>query len=221
MKPNKKDFFIPTYIINLETRKERRKHIYEEFRNKNEFKIEIVNAVKDEIGAVGLWKSIIKIIKIAQLAKDEIILICEDDHMFTENYDKNYLFYNIAKAEKKNVELLMGGVSGFGMAVPVSHNLYWIDWYWGNQFIIIFKSFFETILNFEFKNTDQADIVLSNLTSRKMVLYPFVSIQKNFGYSDVTDRNNNNPALINNMFIKSNYKLQHIHNINLWNCQLI
>lgn len=83
MKPNKKDFFIPTYIINLETRKERRKHIYEEFRNKNEFKIEIVNAVKDEIGAVGLWKSIIKIIKIAQLAKDEIILICEDDHMWS------------------------------------------------------------------------------------------------------------------------------------------
>ena len=38
-----------------------------------------------------------------------------------------------------------------------------------------------------------------------MVLYSFISIQKNFAYADATDRNNNNPALINNLLIKANY----------------
>jgi len=56
------------------------------------------------------------------------------------------------------------------------------------------------MLNYKFKKTNVADLVMSNLTSHKMVLYPFISRQKDFGYSDVTNVHNEQPGLVQNMF---------------------
>ena len=42
------------------------------------------------------------------------------------------------------------------------------------------------MLNYSFKGIDTADEVISQLANNKMVIYPFISEQKDFGYSDVT-----------------------------------
>lgn len=213
-KNGENDFYIPTYVINLKDRIDRRNNILDQFKDKPEFDVTIIEAETHSIGAVGLWKSMIKILNTAIVNEDDIILICEDDHIFTPDYCKEYLFANIVEASKKGAEILSGGIGGFGIAVPVSSNLYWVDWYWCNQFIVIFRSFFEKMLAYSFKYTEKVDGALSHLSNKKMTMYPFVSIQKDFGYSDVTFLNNKVRGTITSHFMDSNARLSLIHKIN-------
>lgn len=211
---DKDGFYVPTYVINLKDRMDRRNHIQEQFQDKPEFELNFVDAEVHSIGAVGLWKSIVKVINIALKNDDDVIIICEDDHTFTPAYRKGYLFANIFEASRKGAELLSGGIGGFGVAVPVALNLYWMDWYWSNQFLVIFRPLFERILEYSFKDTDMADCVLSVLSDKKMTVYPFISIQKDFGYSDVTLLNDRVPGKIASYFVNSDNRLSLIHKVN-------
>lgn len=210
---NEYDFYIPTYVVNLKSRTDRKEHIKKQFDNKKEFELHLVEAIVHTIGTIGLWESIREVIQIASERNDDIIIFCEDDHTFSANYDRDSLFRNIIEAEKMGVEILLGGISGYGVAVPTASNLYWIDWYWGNQFIVIFQSLFQRILDYSFKDTDMADLVLSALTPNKMVMYPFISIQKEFGYSDI-NKINETPGHVNNLFVEAERRLSIIHKIN-------
>lgn len=78
----------------------------------------------------------------------------------------------------QGVDILSGGVGGFGYAVPIAKNRYWVDWFWCTQFIVVYKKFFQKILDYEFKDTDTADGVISMLSNNLMTLYPFISKQK-------------------------------------------
>lgn len=207
------DFFIPTYVINLKDREDRRKHIKEQFQGKSEFELIWIEAIEHSIGAVGLWQSMVKAIETAIVRDDDILIICEDDHTFTSAYSKEFLFASIIAANEQESELLSGGIGGFGTAVPVANNRYWVDWFWCTQFIVVFKPLYQKILNYEFKNTDTADGVLSVIAKDKMTIYPFVSVQKDFGYSDITRCNNEIPGMITNHFLQTNYRLGMIHQV--------
>lgn len=210
---DKEEFYLPVYVINLKERIERRKHIEEQFHGKPEFELTWIEAVEHPIGAVGLWQSMVKAVRMAEANEDDIMIICEDDHTFTSAYSKKYLLTNIIQANEQGSELLSGGIGGFGAAVPVSANRYWVDWFWSTQFMVIFKPLFQKILDYDFKDTDTADGVLSILAKDKMVLYPFISIQKDFGYSDVTRSNNDVSGLVNHLFQQSDYRLRTIHHV--------
>lgn len=207
------EFYLPVYVINLKERIERRKHIEEQFQGKTEFALTWVEAVEHPIGAVGLWQSMVKAVQIAEKNEDDIMIICEDDHTFTPAYRKEYLLANIIGANEQGSELLSGGIGGFGVAVPVAANRYWVDWFWCTQFIVIFKPLFQKILDYEFKDTDTADGVLSVLARDKMTVYPFISIQKDFGYSDVTRTNNEISGMITNHFRQTDMRLSVIHSV--------
>ena len=60
-----------------------------------------VEACEHTNGAVGLWNSIRKIVQEAKQQEYEFILICEDDHFFTEHYTPEYLFSNIFHARQQ------------------------------------------------------------------------------------------------------------------------
>lgn len=190
---------LSTYVLNLKERIDRKEHVIKEFEGKPEFNVKIVEACEHQIGAVGLWLSIVKVIRLAKQQDEELILICEDDHYFTKHYEKEYLFQNIVEASQKGCEVLSGGIGGFGYAVPVATNQFWLDWFWCTQFIVVYKPFFQKILDYQFKEGDTADGVISQLSNSKITLYPFISEQKDFGYSDVTD-NNNKAGLITKHF---------------------
>lgn len=152
---------LPTYIINRKVRTDRREHISNEFKGKPKFMINWVEACEHTNGAVGLWNSIRKIVQEAKQQGYEFILICEDDHFFTEHYTPEYLFSNILHARQQGALLLNGGIGGFGTALPVSTNRYWIDWFWCTQFVIIYRPLFDDILSYEFQENDTADGILS------------------------------------------------------------
>lgn len=203
------------YIINLKKRTDRLEYVLEQFSRKPEFDIHILEACIHKIGAVGLWQSIVKVINQVNDSEDDVVVICEDDHAFTKWYDRDTLISNIIKASEQSVELLSGGIGGFGNAVPVTDNLYWIDWLWCTQFIVLYRPIFKKILDYEFKDTDTADGVLSELTSHKMVIYPFISIQHDFGYSDVTISNDKIMGKITEHFKKADEKMNIYHQANL------
>ena len=205
---------IPTYIVNIPTQVERKENILKQFNNKPQFDINFIDAELDPIGAVGLWKSIVKTIRIAQEQNHDKILFCEDDHFFTSTYTFDFLLKNLKIANEKGADLLIGGVSGFGSTIPVDKNLYLVDWYWGNQFLIIDKCLFQPIIDYKFENTNNADGVLSSIAKTKLIIYPFISAQKEFGYSNIEPKNAQK-GFVNNLFVKAIERFNGIHKLNL------
>ena len=185
---------LPTYIVNLPQRTDRREYILQQFENRDEFSITLVEACVHKIGAVGLWNSINNIIDVAIAKDEEIIVICEDDHQFTQDYNKEYLFNNIKEACNKGVDLFLGGIGGCTYAMPVAKNRFWVERFICTQFTVIHKDFFGAIKEEMFTDQDAADDKLSSMTINKMVIYPFVSTQKEFGYSDVSKDANRPPV---------------------------
>ena len=195
------DIILPTYIINLPERKDRREHIIRQFNGKKEFDVTIIEACRNNIGAVGLWLSIRKIIEKAIDNDDDLVIICEDDHEFTDHYTPNKLLKNIIESHIQGADLLSGGIGGgFTHALRISSERFWINHFFCTQFIVIYKKFYQKILDEPFDLSVTADNLLSELTSNKMVLFPFISIQRDFGYSDVTDGHNVTPGLITSRF---------------------
>lgn len=181
---------IPTFIINLKIRTDRKNHILEEFTNRAEFDVTILEAVENKNGAVGLWKSILKCVEYGVAQGQDYILVCEDDHQFTEHYNKEYLYVCIEEAQQRNVDVLNGGVSWVCDILKISENLYYPLKFSGTQFIVIFKKFFSKLLLADFNETDSADYKMSWLSKNIYFVYPFLSVQKEFGYSDATTKNN-------------------------------
>ena len=158
----------------MKERVERKQHIIKEFDNKEEFELNWVEASVHPIGAVGLWNSMIKIIKMAKEKGDDIIVICEDDHYFTENY-----------------------------------------WFWCTQFIVVYNRFFDKMLDYSFQDTDTADGVISKLATNKMVIFPFISEQRDFGYSDVTQSNMEQQGKIREHFARANKRMEFVSQSNM------
>lgn len=191
MNPGKNDdialenITIPTYIINLPEREDRRTHIERQFAGKPEFDVTLFPAIKKTPGALGLWESIRGIVQQAIDNDDDVIIICEDDHEFTLHYSKEYLLKNIFEAHYQGAFILLGGVGHFGHALRLSDCRYWINHFWCTQFVVLFRNVFQRIMDEPYNEDVKADVILSEITSNKMVMYPFISIQQDFGYSDV------------------------------------
>jgi GR25 family glycosyltransferase involved in LPS biosynthesis len=201
------NFTIPTYIINLPERKDRLAHIIDQFKDRPEFNLNIVEACRHECGAVGLWQSIVKVVGMAIENDDDVIIICEDDHQFTEHYSKNDLIRNIFEAHYHRVEILSGGIGGFDIAVPVSRDKFWIRSFYSTQFIILFKSAFSKIIDLKYDDGITSDGAFSAISTYKMTMFPSISTQKEFGYSDVTKWNNGVGA-VSRWFVSASDRLE-------------
>jgi len=180
------------YSINLKERVDRMEHTKNEFSKFPEFKLNMIEAKKNTCGAIGLWDTIQLIVKDhSRLKESDFLIICEDDHVFTQFYSHKLLLKSIETANNYKADILLGGVSWTDMAVKVSQNMYWIKNFSGLQFLIIFKRFFQKILDVkDFNSRDTADKKMCELSENKFVIAPFISIQKEFGYSDATVLNN-------------------------------
>jgi len=190
---------IHVYIPNLEERIERKDSIIRQFKMKSEFLLTIVPAIRNQIGAWGLWQTFIKIVEEEYRNGSDFFIFCEDDHIFTRNYCLQYLQENITAANARGADLLSGGVSWLQDAIQCTEHLFWIRAFNGLQFTVIYKRFYKKILNSNLHEGYVTDFYLSTLSDNKFVIYPFISRQREFGYSDVTDTNNEK-GYINKLF---------------------
>lgn len=181
---------IPTYIINLKSRSERRGNVLKEFESRSEFDVTLVEAIAHEVGLIGLWKSIKHILKNLISVHYEYVIICQDDHQFTEQYSFELLKESIDEAIALDADILLGGVSWFQTVFQSSRHLYWVEKFSGLQFSVVFKKFFAPLLTLELDGFDAGDYRISAFTDKKWVIYPYISTQRDYGYSDVTVKNN-------------------------------
>jgi GR25 family glycosyltransferase involved in LPS biosynthesis len=187
---NKHNPILPIYAINLRKRADRRAHLLAEFARRPAFSLQIVPAIEDPFGALGLWKTICHILNHLAKPEDDFIIICEDDLQFTRQYTPEYLLESIALAKSRQADVLLGGVSWFGSAVQLSDHLFWVEKFSGLHFTVIFRKFFKTISEAATHNMDAADYQIASLTDNAMFMHPFIAVQKEFGYSDATPINN-------------------------------
>ena len=180
---------IPVFVPNLKRRTDRKESIMREFEGRQEFSLHVVEAIEHKIGAIGLWQTIVQILQQFVSDEDDFIIFCEDDHYFTSAYSTEKLLHAINIAKERNADLLMGGVSGFSSVLPVAGELYWVEKFSGLQFTVIFRRFFQHIIEAPMDNFNAADYHMSDLTTDKMLIYPAFSAQKEFGYSDATPKN--------------------------------
>jgi len=203
---------IPTYVINLKKRTDRKENVLKEFEGRQEFKVNIVEAIEHSRGATGLWLTIREILLTKVDPSEEFILLCEDDHQFTENYAEERLRSFIREAAERNADILCGGVSWFDDSFPALENLFWVRKFSGLQFTIIFRKCFDTLLNAPFGPKDAADDWISGLTRNKFVTYPFLSTQRNYGYSDATPINSYS-GLVEKYFTGSSQLLEKLKRV--------
>ena len=178
---------IKVFVPNLKERPDRKTHISSEFKKFNIFDLKIINAIKHTHGSIGLWLTFKQIIENIKDENFEFILFCEDDHKFLSNFEPEQLERDIAIGKELNADLLLGGVSWFDVAVKATERIFWLNKFSGCQFMVIYKKFFPNIMSISgFNGNEALDHKLSNLTSNTFVIHPFISVQKEFGYSDVT-----------------------------------
>lgn len=204
---------IPVFAINLKSRTDRLKNINSVFLNHGSFQLEIVRAIEDSNGAYGLWKTIYTIIDDADKRGDEFVLICEDDHIFTQHFDIENFKNKITESKSIGADVLLGGVSWSKGVIRSVDNLYWVDSFNGTQFMIIFRGFFQKFLAMPIEKDISVDMAISNATNHIMVISPFISIQHEFGYSDATHNNNNNIGYVEALFKASMNKFEQLDRV--------
>lgn len=181
---------INVFAVNLAYRTDRKENIVNQFMDKPEFSLTLVPAIEHANGAYGLWQTVQQIVRSEAEKESEYFILCEDDHTFTEHYSADFLSQSISHADTLGADMLSGGYSCFGNAMQVSKHLFWTDIFNGMQFTIVFRRFYQAILDADFGKSVVTDISLSGITNNKFVMYPYISIQQEFGYSDVTSKNN-------------------------------
>lgn len=192
---------------NLVERADRRAHVLNEFKARDEFKLVVVTAIRDIAPSVGIWATIKSIVSQDIVQTLPFFIFCEDDHTFTPNYELNHLKNAIVEAVKFNADIILGGVSSVRRPLQVSESLFLVESFTGLQFVVVFRKFYSLISKSEIIPGIATDHYLSLLSRRKFVIVPFISKQKEFGYSDVT-ANNNEKGFVDRLFVTTENKLQ-------------
>lgn len=212
---------IPTYIINISGKPASHKQVVKEFKGRSEFDVCFIKISNGESATYGLWLSIRKIVGMAVANNDDVIFICGDNHVFTKQYSKEFLIKNIIEAHQKGTEILLGSVRRFGLAVLITKSRAWINHFFRATFIILYRSVFQKILNEPFDNNIKIDVILSDITSNKMILFPFISMQNDLDDIDFMALHNDNDELIVSFLEEANVKLNKVYEAaNIYNISL-
>lgn len=183
---------ISVYIPNLPQRMERKKSITEQFEGKDLFDVNVVYPIPDKVASNSLWRTFFGVVEKESENGSDFFIFCEDDHVFTDEYTDAFLLDRIKEADEIEADVLSGGVSWMRDALQVRDHLFWMERFNGMQFTVIYKRFYDKILATQYDETQKyvTDVFLSTLSDSIFVMFPYISVQKEFGYSDVTKKNN-------------------------------
>ncbi|PTS97818.1 glycosyl transferase [Pedobacter sp. HMWF019] len=171
------DITLSTYIVSLTQSdcENCRSYVDEQFGYRSEFDVRVVGCLEGGFNESNLWRNIVTAVQIAIDEDEDVIVIVTDDHQFTDFYAKKNLITAIIEANLQGAAMLCGGIQRFGDAVPLNLNRFWVNTFESVRFIVLYKRIFKPIVKYRFKKKDKVDVVLSQMTSHKMILYPFIS----------------------------------------------
>lgn len=100
---------ISVYALNLPKRQDRLQSILQQFRGKSEFDFKVISVIQHKIGAFGQWRNFVGLVQQEEKKNSEYFIFCEDDHVFTKDYNFKYLQDCINEAENLKADILCGG----------------------------------------------------------------------------------------------------------------
>lgn len=182
---------IKTYIIsNKDRRPDRYADVVRQFSNKSEFDVQMTQCIfLDDNRRYGLWLSMMNCIADAKKNAYEKCILVEDDAYFTDYYNENTFLQYVNYCESAGYDILNGGI--YGTSNPIRNTdkegLWDITWCWATHFIVVYNKCYDKLLNYKFElHADVADGVLNKLGLKRAVMYPFMVLQKDYGYTDIT-----------------------------------
>ena len=180
---------INVYGPNLPQRTERKASILQQFAGKDLYDVHLIVPLKRPTPSTSLWHTFVDIVNKEAQTDADYFIFCEDDHMFTDCYSESLLTHCIEEAKSLGSDILSGGFSWYEMPIQVSENLFWVKNFTGMLFTVVYRKFFPTILESDVQGAHTLDLYLSTLSDDILVMSPYISVQKEFGYSDVTSKN--------------------------------
>jgi len=167
-----RNIIIPVYA-NATENSQKGRYLKQVFHNKPEFELTLLETEYSDY-----WETFRHCAQLGNDQDEDLLIICNESHQFTEEYNRDLLIQNIVEAHQQKCDILFGGIGGFGYAVPLTENRYWIDRVRYCHFFVIFRKAFNLLINSPFKKDKPFDDYLSALTMHKMVLSPFLSVQR-------------------------------------------
>ena len=182
---------LTTYILNMPDRQERKASVEREFgKARALFDISFVRPVENKLPRLSHWLTFRELAERARREQLPCFIFCEDDHVFTPDYSETLLKETLCQTDALEADILLGGVSWMDSPVQVRDHLFWLNRFNGTQFVIVFNRFYDRILGSRYdERRVVTDFHISSVSDNIFVAYPFLSVQKEFGYSDVTPSN--------------------------------
>lgn len=183
---------IPTYIITGKLKSTKSlTYIRSQFKDKKEFDIKTIEISKHQNESLRRWITLSQIAKIATEKEEEVIVICEEGHQFTKNYNTVKFISSIYEAHRLGANILLGGISGgISNLLPLPSGLFWLDTFSGANFFVIYRNLYKQILDEPFSDNDTIEAKFSEITSNKFVMYPMISTQYDFNDSETSTTSN-------------------------------
>ena len=161
---------LPTYVIS--SAEDDLQTVSKTFSSRSEFDIISVHPTSAEKNITARFRASI----VDGIQNDEdCLIICLSNGYFTRNYNKLLLISQIIEANDKGCDILFGGVAGFNNAIPIGRNLFWIDKFSLTTFMVIYKRFFQRLLNESLSESSEISSI-SSISSNKLTIYPFIHI---------------------------------------------
>lgn len=109
---------------------------------------------------------------------DEVFVVCSINHHFPANFSLSVFIRDIYKAYQLNADLLIGYVEDFDMVVPLSTRKFWIHNPKAPDFIVVYRSLYEKLLDQTTINSNNIIEKCIELAENKLLVYPFLSVHQ-------------------------------------------
>lgn len=201
----------PTYIINADTSSSFIGDFHNELKKRHEFDIHLIDVDFSNPDTNRIfWTYVTESINIAKRNNEKYATICQPSAYFTNEYSYSFLLQKIKDAQHLNAEILIGGLSDFRQAIPMGYQLYWIAWFKTAPLLIIYESLYDKILSYKFQVNDTIDNILSLLAKYKMIIYPFICMQR-LKHSDRQSTEISDEHIADEIFQIASERFKHIN----------
>lgn len=146
-----------------------------EFKDKEEFTLNIHYFSKGFANSGNAVIVLKEIVERSVQTNPEVIIVSTQNHKFTDNYNFKFLENVINRAIHYDCDILLGGCISFDHCVPIEKNLFWIDTFYGSNFIILFRSIFKKLTVSKFQLSYSLCNFLFRISDKVNIIYPQIS----------------------------------------------
>lgn len=186
------------FIINLESRNDRKKEISDELKDTNTFNLNFLNAIKHPKGWIGCGLSHLYLVKYAKIMNLPYIIVAEDDFQLKLSDEKTKHLLDILTSNSEDWDIFNGTPTFFHREKSVNFsnflneelNKFFVksDWGLSTSFIIYNSKSYDKILSYPFRYNEidtPIDIFICNNFSQIIYKDDIVGIQRK-SYSDIS-----------------------------------